>query len=101
LLILASLLVVSASGSRHVLHSFVSKEPCASRFHRGNSETHDVKLLRQVRSSVTPATAARFEGCSRGAHFVNQTLVSHVGSHAAGTVSLASGRYEGVVDTFV
>jgi hypothetical protein len=44
--------------------------------------------------------AARYEECSREGAVVYQTLVS-VSAQRGGTVSLASSRYEGVVDTFV
>ena len=45
------------------------------------TETHEVTCMRNVRSSVTTLTAARFEECSRASAFVCHTLVEHA-AHA-------------------
>jgi hypothetical protein len=41
-----------------------------------STETHDVKFLRQLRTSATTRNGGRYEACSREPPVVYQTLVS-------------------------
>jgi hypothetical protein len=64
------------------------------------TKTHDVEFLRQLRTSVATSDVARYEECSREAQSSIRPWYRFRLTRG-GTMSLASRRYEGVVDTFV